>query len=54
MSVISYIIDINSYFGDKKYPAQTLKVAGDLCWASGAFENPDHLPSRESFNTIQY
>ena len=41
-SVISYVIDINSYFGDKKYPAQTLKVAGDLHRASGAFENPDH------------
>ena len=39
-SVISYVIDINSYFGDKKYPAQTLKVAGDLRRASGAIENP--------------
>ena len=39
-SVISYVIDINSYFGDKKYPAQTLKVAGDLHRASGAIENP--------------
>ena len=41
MSVISYVIDINSYFRDKKYPAQTLKVAGDLRRASGAFENPE-------------
>ena len=39
-SVISYVIDINSYFEDKKYPAQTLKVAGDLRRASGAIENP--------------
>ena len=39
-SVISYVIDINSYFGDKKYPAQTLKVAGDLRRVSGAIENP--------------
>ena len=39
-SVISYVIDINSYFGDKRYLAQTLKVASDLRRASGAFENP--------------
>ena len=38
---MSYVIDINSYFGDKKYLAQTLKVAGDLHRASGAFEDPD-------------
>jgi len=29
-------------FEYKRYPAQMLKVTGDFCRASGAFENPDN------------